>query len=231
VTYRKPRPPRIKICGITNLEDALFCSQMGAHALGFIFYGKSPRYIDPSKAAMIIHHLPPRVTPVGVFVNESRENILAIVRQAGIRTVQLSGDEEAPQCEGFGVDVWKAFRIRERSLAAKTRDYQIAAALLEGAGDTEYGGSGKVPDFDTAIELKKYHPVILAGGINPENILDAFDAVLPHGIDVNSGVEMVPGKKDHQKVRMLFDALGRHDKELDRKRQHILSRTKTSDPQ
>jgi phosphoribosylanthranilate isomerase len=228
VSFREPAPPQVKICGITNLEDALFCSRMGAHALGFIFYRKSPRFIDPGKAGMIIHHLPDSVLPVGVFVNESRESILATIRQTGIRTIQLSGDEEPSHCGGFGVDVWKAFRLREKERAADTRDFPIAAALLEGASDTEYGGSGKVPDFATALELKKYHPVILAGGMSPENVLESVQAVRPHGLDVNSGVELVPGKKDHHRVRMLFEELGRLSKELAVKRSQILHRVKPS---
>src|SRR5262245_14748294 len=147
MSMRKKQIPRIKICGITNLEDALFCSQMGAHALGFIFYRKSPRFIEPSKAGMIIRHLPPSVTPVGVFVDEPRENITSLIRQAGLKTVQLSGDGPASHCDGYEVEVWKAFRIRERQQVERTKEYTIAAALLEGASDAELGGSGKLPDF------------------------------------------------------------------------------------
>lgn len=199
--------PQVKICGITNLEDALFCAHAGADALGFIFYKKSPRYIEPSEAAKIIEELPGYITPVGVFVNEHRSAIDRIVRESAIRIIQLSGDELPEQCLGYDAKVWKAFRIRDYDAIDEIKPYTISAAILDGASDEAYGGSGKLPDFTIACEMKEFHPLILAGGLNPDNVIQAIHAVEPYGIDVNSGVEMSPGKKDHQKISLLFERL------------------------
>lgn len=199
--------PRVKICGITSLKDALLCSSSGADHLGFIFFRGTPRYVEPSKAAAIIRQLPSSVTPVGVFVNETRKAIEKIVDATGVKIIQLSGDEEPADCEGYGVKVWKAFRIRSDDQAERVRDYSIAAALLDGAGDGSYGGSGQAADLGVAVAMKKFHPLILAGGLTPENIVEAIDKVRPFAVDVNSGVELAPGKKDHLKVKRLFERL------------------------
>jgi phosphoribosylanthranilate isomerase len=199
--------PRVKICGITNLEDALNCAHAGADALGFIFYKKSPRYIEPKEAATIIQHLPLFITPVGVFVNESRNRIEEISKQTHIRIIQMSGDESPADCTGFSVKVWKSFRIKNLHEVEAVKEYTIAAAMLDGAGNGIYGGSGVLADFSIALAMKKFHPVILAGGLNPDNVLDAIQAVQPYAVDINSGVESIPGKKDHAKVALLFKAL------------------------
>jgi phosphoribosylanthranilate isomerase len=189
------------------MQDAIWCAKVGANALGFIFYKKSPRFIEPSKAAQIINLLPSTVLPVGIFVNAQREVIKQISNQTRIRAIQLSGDESPEDCEGFSVEVWKAFRIRSRSEVKKIKDYTVSAVLLDGAKGDEYGGSGNLPDFSIAEEMKKYHRVILAGGLTPDNILDALEQVQPFGLDVNSGVEIAPGKKNPKKVALMFDRL------------------------
>ena len=199
--------PLVKLCGITNLQDALFCASSGVDFLGFIFYKKSPRYIEPSNARMIIGNLPPNVTPVGIFVNEARKAIEEIIRTTGIRVVQLSGNERPDECERYPVDVWKSFRIRREEEIPAARDYHVAACMLEGATGDRYGGSGEVPDLSIAVKLKQFHPLILAGGLNPQNVTAAIQCTAPYAIDVNSGVELAAGKKDHAKVRLLFEKL------------------------
>jgi phosphoribosylanthranilate isomerase len=196
--------PLVKICGITRQTDALFCADRGAAALGFIFYEKSPRYIDPAKAARIIASLPPFVTPVGVFVNQGRRVIDAIVRQTGIRLIQLSGDESPEDCRGYPIPTIKAFRVRPGQSLRPLLKYRVAAALLDGAGDGLYGGSGRLADFKVALAMKKHFLLILAGGLTPRNVVHAVRAVEPHAIDVCSGVESSPGKKDRQKIESLF---------------------------
>jgi phosphoribosylanthranilate isomerase len=199
--------PLVKICGMTNLEDALVCASAGANMLGFIFYARSPRSIEPSKAAGIIKHLPSSVTPIGVFVNEKREIINKIVNETHLRGIQLSGDEPVEDCEQFNVPVWKAFRIRTNEEVDHIKRYNVDAVMLDGATDKEYGGSGILADVSIALEMKKYHRLILAGGLNPDNISDAVQTVQPYAVDVNSGVEITPGKKDPDKVRLLFERL------------------------
>lgn len=199
--------PLVKICGITNLEDAVFCAHAGADALGFIFYEKSPRHIDPSKAAGIIKHLPSAVMAIGVFVNQRRETIEEIIRLTHLGGIQLSGDESPEDCEGFTAPTWKAFRIRDVKDVDQIKQYDVSAVMLDGASGNEYGGSGRLADFSVAVEMKKHHRLVLSGGLNPENISDALERVQPYGVDVNSGIEIAPGKKNPQKVKLLFDQL------------------------
>ena len=196
--------PLVKICGITRKADALFCATQGASALGFIFYKDSPRFISPAKAARIIASLPPFVTAVGVFVNHSRREICRIIEQTGIQAIQFSGDESPEDCEGYPLKTIKAFRLRFGQSLRPLVKYRAAAALLDGARDGMYGGSGRLADFRVARELTKHFPVILAGGLTPDNIVDAATRVKPYALDVNSGVESAPGKKDHAKVALLF---------------------------
>jgi phosphoribosylanthranilate isomerase len=203
--------PRIKICGITNREDALFCAHSGADALGFIFYSNSPRYIDPVKAKSIIDALPPFVTPVGVFVNERREQIEKTIRETGIRAIQLSGDETPDECRNHSIAVIKAFRIRTRTRIETISNYRLSAAMLDGATDGVYGGSGTTADFSIAIEMKKHFPLILSGGLSPENIIDAVRTVSPYAVDINSGIERLPGIKDHEKTASLFHKIAEID--------------------
>lgn len=192
--------PYVKICGITNEKDARLCVRHGADALGFIFYRKSPRYVPPAQAASIIASLPPRVTPVGVFVNASRRTINRIATQTGIRAIQLSGDESAQDCAGYALPVIKAFRARGR------RNYgpRISAALLDGAAGGLYGGTGKLADFAVAVQMKKQFRLILAGGLSPDNVTAAIRRVRPFAVDVCSGVESQPGRKDARKVRQFL---------------------------
>lgn len=201
--------PKVKICGMTNREDAIFSASAGADMLGFIFYDKSPRYIEPSAAATIIGELPPYVTPVGVFVNETRTAIERIINETGIRALQLSGEETPQDCQGYSVKIVKAFRIRQHQEIDKLKRYTVSAFMLDGAPEGKYGGSGTLPDFSIALEMKELKPLFLAGGINPENVVRVVQSVGPYALDVNSGVEETPGKKDHKKVALLFERLNR----------------------
>ncbi|MBI3195814.1 MAG: phosphoribosylanthranilate isomerase [Ignavibacteriae bacterium] len=203
----------VKICGITNFADALFCATAGANYLGFIFYEKSPRYIHPSKAREIIRNLPSSALPVGVFVNEKRETIERTIRETNIKIIQLSGDESPDDCSDFSVEVWKAFRLTKHDEVNQSKEYKISAALLDGSNNGMYGGTGTHADYSIAQELKKIHRLVFAGGLNPENICEAIHAVQPFAVDVNSGVELVPRKKDHHKIKLLFDNLSKFGKE------------------
>jgi phosphoribosylanthranilate isomerase len=196
--------PIVKICGITSMEDARICTGAGADLLGFIFHKASPRYIRPDAAATLICALPPEVTPVGVFVNTSRQDITSIVGETGIRILQFSGDESPADCSGYDLPCWKAFRIRNDAATLHVAEYPVDAVLLDGAMDGQYGGTGTPPDFRIARLLSGRYKLIVAGGISPANVTSVLAATHPYGIDVNSGVEAFPGKKAADKVNELF---------------------------
>ncbi len=191
---------RIKICGITNVEDALQAVEAGADALGFVFYAKSPRFITPQEAQTIIAELPPLVTTVGLFVNEPMPRIRRAMAAARLDVVQLHGDESPQDCLLEPLRVIKALRVQDASSLAAADSYQVSALLLDAWCDEAYGGTGKRFDWQLAKRLTGQRSLILAGGLNPENIIDAVRLVKPYGVDVSSGVEARPGKKDHQKV-------------------------------
>lgn len=188
-----------KICGITNREDALYAVNCGADALGFIFYEKSPRYVAPEKAAEIICDLPPFVTPVGVFVNAP--HIDATVKLAGLRAIQLHGDEPPEACLGHEVPVIRTLRVGNEFDALALRSYPVQTFLLDTARAGSYGGTGEIFDWAKAREAKNYGRIILSGGLNPDNVREAIEQVAPYAVDTSSGVEAEPGKKDHKKVR------------------------------
>ncbi|QJA06152.1 phosphoribosylanthranilate isomerase [Thermosulfurimonas marina] len=201
---------RVKICGIIRAEDARLAISLGAHALGFIFYPQSPRFISPEAAREIVRNLPPLVTTVGVFVNETPERIREIVEAVGLDLVQLHGDEPPEVARIFFPRVIKALRLASEEDLSRIEDYRgcVRGILIEPRVKGFYGGSGKTLDWDLARKaVEKGLPVLLAGGLSPENIREAVERVRPYGVDVNSGVERGPGRKDPEKLRALFRAL------------------------
>jgi phosphoribosylanthranilate isomerase len=192
---------RVKICGITAVEDALLAVEAGADALGFVFHVKSPRNISPENAKSIIQALPPFVQTVGLFVNSSIETINDVSDLCGLDLVQLHGDESPEFCTRVNRRAIKAFRIKDRSSLDPLGDYRVAGYLLDAWVPSAYGGTGHSFNWELAVEAKRYGTIILAGGLTPENIRQAVAQVAPYGVDVSSGVECAPGRKDPEKVR------------------------------
>lgn len=208
---------RVKICGITNPEDALFSVAHGVDALGFIFYKPSPRYVHPERVSDIVSALPPFVTPVGVFVNTDRKEILETVRSTGIRAVQLHGDETPADCLGYPIPVIRALRVGDGFNPATLRDYPVDTFLLDTAKKGWYGGTGETFDWQVASEATAHGRIILSGGIDPSNVADAVRTVNPYAVDCCSGVEAAPGRKDHARIREFLGAL----RSANRHRQHV----------
>jgi len=197
-------PIKIKICGITNYDDAKNAVSLGVDALGFIFYQKSPRYIHPIAARDIIRKLPPFVAKVGVFVDDTEAAIQAVFGQSGIDTVQLHGSERPEFAHRLSCAVVKAFAVRPGFDIGELDRYQVAGYLLDTWSEARgvHGGSGKTFDWSIARAAVQRHPnVILAGGLNPTNIRDALENVQPYAVEFNSGVEIKPGVKNHYKMR------------------------------
>jgi phosphoribosylanthranilate isomerase len=187
---------RVKICGITRAQDAVAAVRAGADAIGLVF-AKSPRQISPETAKEIISKIPPFVTPVGLFVNESPERIREIALSCGFRVVQLHGDEPPHYlAELRGFKVIKAFRIEKPQDLGALGAYKADAYLLDAFSPQRRGGTGRTFDWKIALEAKEIGPIILAGGLKPENVARAVSLVEPYGVDVSSGVESAPGVKD-----------------------------------
>jgi len=197
---------KIKICGLTNLDDASAAIDLGADALGFVFYKESPRNISPEKAAAIIARLPVFTTTVGVFVNEPKEEILKIVEQTGVSVIQLHG-EEPPEACLLPKKVIKGIRIKSLESLEPLKRYQghVSAFLLDTYAPHLPGGTGQTFNWDIALEAKSYGRIILAGGLTPENISEAIKTVRPYAVDVSSGVELEKGKKDHEKMKLFIE--------------------------
>jgi phosphoribosylanthranilate isomerase len=193
---------RVKICGITNLADAQAAVEAGADALGFNFYEQSPRYLAVSTAAEISKQLPPFVLRVGVFVNAAEELVTRAIGECGLGLLQFHGDEPPEFCTQFGLMSMKAFRIRDAESLKELPKYPTEAWLLDAYSAENPGGTGEKFNWELAVEAQKFgKPVFLAGGLTPENVAAAVRQVQPFGVDVSSGVESAPGKKDPQKVR------------------------------
>ncbi len=197
---------KVKICGITNLEDALFAAEAGADALGFIFYAKSPRCIVPDRAREIILRLPPFVAKVGVFVNKELDRVRELMAHCGLDYAQLHGDEPPEQVAALAPRVIKAVRVRSAADVERLAEYQAVAYLLDTYHPTKHGGTGEAFDWELAVEAKSHGPVILAGGLTPQNVAAAIERVHPYAVDVSSGVEAAPGIKDRHKVRRFIMA-------------------------
>jgi phosphoribosylanthranilate isomerase len=202
---------KVKICGITNWTDARRAIAGGAELLGFNFYERSPRYITPARARRIVRRLPKGVSAVGVFVNETEQRMLETARTVGLDQLQLHGDESPAMVARLArsLPVIKAVRVRKPFRASQLARFKRASALLlDGFDRKARGGTGKTFDWEIARRAKRYGRIFLAGGLTPENIGDAIRAAHPYAVDVCSGVEARPGKKDSAKMRNLLRAAG-----------------------
>ena len=198
---------RIKICGITHLNDALMAIEAGADALGFVFVPNTPRYIHPEQARSIIDQLPPFITTVGLFVNAEQQGIEAIADGCRLNLIQLHGDELPTLCVALSRRVIKAFRVKDESSVSRLSDYRVSAYLLDTYVKGAMGGTGKSFDWNLALKAKSYGRIILAGGLTPDNVASAVLQVRPYGVDVSSGVEASPGRKDPAKVKAFIRAV------------------------
>lgn len=192
---------KVKICGITNLEDALAAVEEGADALGFIFYPKSPRYISFQKAGEIVSSLPPFVSTVGVFVNEAEETIRQAAGEAFLSLIQLHGEESPEFCKNLGLRVIKAIRLSRTEDLNRVKTYSVQGILFDSYHEDQYGGSGKSFNLDLLRGFSAEMPVIVSGGLTPENIREVLHQVSPYAVDVSSGVENSPGKKNREKMK------------------------------
>ena len=196
---------RVKICGITSIEDATATVEAGADALGFMFYEPSPRYLTAERAGAIIRELPTHVAKVGVFVDAGAQTIRHTADTAGLDTLQFHGDESPEFCSKFEQHTIKAFRVKDEESLGLLPDYETDAWLLDSYVKGVPGGTGEKFNWNLAVEAKHLgKPILLAGGLTPENAAEAVSQVAPFGLDVSSGVEVSPGKKDVEKVTQLI---------------------------
>jgi phosphoribosylanthranilate isomerase len=204
---------RVKICGITSLADAQVAVAAGADVLGFNFFEGSPRHISLEKAAEIAKQIPPAVLRAGVFVNAPEEFITRASGGCGLNLLQFHGDETPEYCVQFGLMSMKAIRIRDAASLKELANFTTDAYLLDAYAPAARGGTGEKFNWELAVEAQKFgKPVFLAGGLTPENVADAVRKVRPFGVDVASGVESSPGKKDHAKIRAFIAAVRNADK-------------------
>ena len=196
---------KVKVCGMTSLKDALNAVEGGADAVGFIFYKKSPRSVTMKTVREIVLELPPFVDTVGVFVDETAEQINKIADYCNLDIIQLHGNESPTFCKKIRRKVIKAFRIKDMQSVKKISNFQVSGFLLDTFSENLHGGTGKVFDWNLALPAKKFGPVIMAGGLTPNNVQQAVRQIRPYGVDVCSGVESEPGIKDHKKVRAFLN--------------------------
>jgi phosphoribosylanthranilate isomerase len=198
----------VKVCGITRTDDARLAADLGAWAVGFVFWPRSPRYVDPDTARAIVDTLPPAVTGIGVFVNADREEIERVAAHARLGAVQLHGDESPALAQSLTRRVLKATTVAactDEALASWTG----VGLLLDAHDPARRGGTGQTIDWQAARRVAARRPIVLAGGLRPENVIEAIAIVRPAAIDVSSGVERQPGVKDHARMRALFEVVRR----------------------
>lgn len=196
---------KIKVCGITNIDDAHLAAELGADMLGFIFYAKSQRAVSRETAARISCAV--TVEKVGVFVNETEANIRQTLQECGLNVLQFHGDESPSFCRQFSAKKIKAIRVRDAESLQAAAEYDVDALLLDTYTDSQRGGTGKTFDWSLAVKAKSLgRPIILSGGLTPDNVRDAIRAVQPYAVDVASGVEREPGRKDPEKLRRFIEA-------------------------
>jgi phosphoribosylanthranilate isomerase len=191
----------VKICGITNLPDALAAVEAGANALGFVFWERSPRSVDVATAAAIVRELPAHIVKVGVFVDAPVEQVSTAARACSLNLLQFHGNESPADCLRFGVMSMKAFRVRDAESLGEVRSFATDAWLLDAYAPGQPGGTGACFNWALAQEVSRWgRPIFLAGGLTPENVAEAVRQVEPYGVDVSSGVEVSPGRKDHSRL-------------------------------
>lgn len=201
---------KVKICGITRAQDALLASDLGASAIGFVFWPKSPRYVDPVEATAIAAQLPADVAPIGVFVDPSLDEVRQVVDQVGLAAVQLHGDEPSAAYREWPYRVIKAIAVRGATTVDIARAVPAGVTvLLDAADDERKGGTGRTSDWLVARSIAAQRRTFLAGGLRPSNVAEAIRVVSPYGLDVSSGVEAAPGRKDPARLRALFDEVAR----------------------
>jgi len=192
---------KVKICGITSLEDALAAVAAGADALGFVFHSASPRHISPQQAADIIKLLPPFIQTVGLFVDEARDTVNTTADRCGLDIIQLHGEESPEYCGSVRRRVIKAFRVKDITTLDSLLQYRVAGCLLDAWSPAAHGGTGQTFNWGIAAEaVKRGHRIVLAGGLAPDNVAEAVKCVNPYAVDVSSGVECSPGRKDGGKI-------------------------------
>ncbi len=189
---------RIKICGITNKIDAIAASKLNVDMLGFVFYKKSKRYVEPGVVFDIANELPPFIAKVGVFVDEDKNKVTETAEKALVDILQFHGDEDPAYCAGFRdkYKVIKAFRIKDKGSLKKVNDYDVDYYLFDAFSPDAVGGTGKTFDWKILEGFEFLRPVILSGGLTPENVAKAIRDAAPYGVDVSTGVEKAPGRKD-----------------------------------
>ena len=201
----------VKICGITNLDDALAAVDAGADALGFNFWPRSPRYISPANAREITNQLPLSVLRVGVFVNEELQSLLRVASEANLTAIQLHGDETPDYCKQLeGRYVIKAFGATDKFDWSAVSRYDLQAIMLDSKDEVLRGGTGRVFDWSVAqreAQSVKSPALFLAGGLSPENVAEAIATVRPYAVDACSSLELSPGKKNHERVRAFIKAV------------------------
>lgn len=196
-----------KICGITRPADALAAAELGAAAVGFVFYARSPRCLEVAEAARISAKLPPQIARVGVFVNPDLQTLISTSKNAGLTHIQLHGEENVALCQESPLPVIKAIRNPEEF--DKYKDFSMTAFLIDSKTQDQFGGTGQLSNWSFARQVKTHAPVILAGGLSSSNIAQALATAQPDAVDLSSSVELAPGIKDHHKLRDFFAALRR----------------------
>jgi phosphoribosylanthranilate isomerase len=191
---------KVKICGVTAIEDAIVAAELGADAIGFNFHPPSPRYVSPAVARRIAAVLPPEICRVGVFVNESRVSAAAIADEVGLTALQFHGDEPPEACEGWSQKVIKAVRVRDRGAVETARAYRTDFILADAYVGGIFGGSGKRIAMDLLAAFDP-HNLIVAGGLTPDNVSEIVRCLRPFAVDIASGIESVPGRKDRDLMR------------------------------
>ena len=200
----------VKVCGITRRRDALLAAELGASAVGFVFWPRSPRYVEPPAAAAIARLLPPAVAPVGVFVDPTRDFVRSVAARVGLAAAQLHGDEPPTLFRGLPCRIIKAVPVEGEATPKRVAALPESVTVLLDAPDPVLkGGTGRTVDWTVASRVAARRRVFLAGGLRPENVREALRRVRPHGIDVSSGVEAGVGRKDAERLRAFFDAVRR----------------------